>query len=128
MIKGNLSGEGCEVTCSPSEVYFNNESRESRLARGVRGRAHREYGSPARAVEEEEGGDGSDVAEGIARSQRRLMAQRKSGLREPTVVRIWSSERFDGQARTAMLSPCLRFNSPSHLESGTAGRAPSGQN
>jgi len=43
-----------------------------------------------------------------------VMAQCRLGLSELAVERIWSSGDSTAKARMAMLSPCLRFSSPSH--------------
>src|SRR6266478_9637457 len=43
-----------------------------------------------------------------------VIAQWRLGLSELAVERIWSSGDSTAKARMAMLSPCLRFSSPSH--------------
>ena len=66
----------------------------------VGGSAVEDAGRFAGAVEEEEGGDGGDVAEGLGGGAS-VMAQWRSGLSELTVERIWSSGDSTARARMA---------------------------
>jgi len=79
----------------------------------VGGSAVEDTGGFAGAVEEQEGGDGRDVTEGLGRGGVGN-AQWRSGLSELTMERIWSSGDSTAKARMAMSSPCLRFSSPNH--------------